>query len=119
MEFLLSHNNPCFRCDIAITNFLVSHTCEIRFHDVIGRSTVYMYFNAKVPKHCGQLFLYIQFPEILCVLKNLKFVYCSNKILLSSLVNVFQDWFNKILFQYLTHDRSYMSQILGSHVAQW
>ena len=37
---LLSHNNPCFRCDIAILNFLVLHTCEIRFHDVIGQSTV-------------------------------------------------------------------------------
>ena len=31
----LSHNNPCFLCNIATTNFLVSHTSEIRFHDVI------------------------------------------------------------------------------------
>ena len=31
-EYLfLSHNNPCFQCTIAITNFLVSHTCKIRF----------------------------------------------------------------------------------------
>ena len=38
-----SHNNSCFQCNIAITNFLVSNTCEIRFHDVIGQSTVHMY----------------------------------------------------------------------------
>ena len=37
----LSHNNPCFRCNIAIKNFLVSNTCEIRIHDVIDR-TVHM-----------------------------------------------------------------------------
>ena len=40
----LSHNNPCFQCNIAITNFLVSNTLEIRFHDVIGQGTVRMYF---------------------------------------------------------------------------
>ena len=27
---ILSNNNPCFRCNITITNFLVSHTYEIR-----------------------------------------------------------------------------------------
>ena len=47
----LSHNSPCFQCNIAITNFLVSNTCEIRFHDVIGQSTVPMYSYAKIPKH--------------------------------------------------------------------
>ena len=36
-------NNPCFSCNIAITNFLVSHTCKIRFHDVIGQNTVPMF----------------------------------------------------------------------------
>ena len=41
--FILSHNNPGFKCNIAITNFRVSHTCEIRLHDVIGQSTVPMY----------------------------------------------------------------------------
>ena len=50
-DFLLSHNNPCFQCNIAITNFLVSHTCEIRFHDVKGQSTVPMYSYAKILKH--------------------------------------------------------------------
>ena len=47
----LSHNNPCFQCNIAITIFLVSHTCEIRFNDVIGRSSVPIYSYAKIPKH--------------------------------------------------------------------
>ena len=41
----------CFPCNIAVTNFLVSNTCEIRFHDVIGQSTVFMYFYAKILKH--------------------------------------------------------------------
>ena len=40
---LLSHNNPCFQCNLAITNFLVSHTCRIRFHDVIVQSTVHVH----------------------------------------------------------------------------
>ena len=44
MYFPVSHNNPCFQCNIAITNFFDSHTCEIRFRDVIGQSTIYMYF---------------------------------------------------------------------------
>ena len=47
----LSHNNPCFQCNTAITNFLVSNTCEIRFHDVIGQSTVPMYSSTKILKH--------------------------------------------------------------------
>ena len=34
----LSHKTSCFRCHIATSNFLVPYTCEIRFHDVIGRS---------------------------------------------------------------------------------
>ena len=34
----LSHNNPCFRCNTAITYFLVLHMCEIRFRDVIDRT---------------------------------------------------------------------------------
>ena len=42
----LSHNNHCFQCNIAIKNFLVSHTC-----DVIGQCTVHMYFYAKILKH--------------------------------------------------------------------
>ena len=40
---ILSHNDSCFQCNIAITNFLVSNKCEIRFHDVIGQSTVHLY----------------------------------------------------------------------------
>ena len=46
----LSHNNPCLQCNIAITNFLVSHTFEIKFHDFIGQSTVHMYPYAKNSK---------------------------------------------------------------------
>ena len=38
----LSHNNPCFQCNTAITNFLVSHACKIRFHDIID-CTVHMF----------------------------------------------------------------------------
>ena len=50
--FFKSHNNPCFQCNIAITNFLALHTCEIRFHDVIGKCTVHDYiFLRKNLKH--------------------------------------------------------------------
>ena len=38
VNYGLSHNNCCFPCNIVITNFLVSHTCKIRFHDVIYRT---------------------------------------------------------------------------------
>ena len=34
-NIFLSHNNPCFQSNMAITNFLVSNTCELRFYDVI------------------------------------------------------------------------------------
>ena len=51
MKHHLSHNNPCSQCNTAITNFLVSNTCKIRFHDVIGQSTVPMYSSAKILKH--------------------------------------------------------------------
>ena len=46
--FFLSHNNRCFLFNIAITNFLVLHTCEIRFHDVIDR-TVHMFTSRHHP----------------------------------------------------------------------
>ena len=46
---LLPHNNLCVQFNIAITNFFVSHTCEIRFNDIIGRRTVHMYSYAKIP----------------------------------------------------------------------
>ena len=49
--FFLSHNNPCFQCNIAIMNFLVLHTLEIRLHDAKGQSTVHMYSYAKILKH--------------------------------------------------------------------
>ena len=47
----LSHNNPCFQCNIAITNFLISHTYDKIFHDVIGQSTAHMYSYARSPKY--------------------------------------------------------------------
>ena len=50
-DTVLSHNKPCFQCNIAITNFLVSNKCEIRFRDVIGQSNVPMYSYAKILKH--------------------------------------------------------------------
>ena len=37
-DTVLSDNNTCFSCNIAITNFLVLNTCEIRFHDFIDHS---------------------------------------------------------------------------------
>ena len=51
IDSILSHNNLCFNFNITVTNFLVSHTCEIRFRDAIGRSTVHMYSEAKILKH--------------------------------------------------------------------
>ena len=41
----LSHNNPCFQCNIAITNFLVLHMCEIIFDDVIVHSTTCVFLR--------------------------------------------------------------------------
>ena len=38
--FFLSHNNTGFQYNIAITNFLVLHMCEIRFHDVIDCAVI-------------------------------------------------------------------------------
>ena len=45
---VLSHNKPCFPCNIAITNYFVSHTCDIRFNDVIDR-TVRMLTSIRHP----------------------------------------------------------------------
>ena len=129
---LLSHNNPCFQCNIAITNFLVLHTCEIRFHDVINR-TVHMFTSsyAKIPKHGqminGTLFLNLIRWILFCDKKKLTFVDCCDKknyetrlkkimklvlknvikLARGSLNNIFQDESNKILSKQLTHDRSY------------
>ena len=30
---------PCIQCNMTITNFPVSQTCKVRFHDVIDQST--------------------------------------------------------------------------------
>ena len=69
----LSHNNPCFQCNIAITNFLALHTCEIRFHDVIGRSTLNMYSYAEILKHeyVWEPYFSISFAGFSCVVKRI------------------------------------------------
>ena len=38
VKIFLAHNNPCFKCNIAIRNFLVTYTYEIRFNDVIDKA---------------------------------------------------------------------------------
>ena len=49
LYILLLHQNPCFPCNITITNFLTLHTCEICLHyDVILQ---------KIPKH-GQMCMF-------------------------------------------------------------
>ena len=83
----LSHKTPCFPCNIAITNFLVLHMCEIRFHDVIDR-TVCIFTSRRHPTQKFQI---------------------HGKLAKGSLNNIFQDSFNKTLSQQLTHDRSYVS----------
>ena len=69
------------RLNIAITNCLVSHTCEIRIH-VIGQSTndVKPKFQNMTDLH-GQMSIYIlepyfliEFAGLLCDKKNLTFV---------------------------------------------
>ena len=42
-KLTLSQNNACFRCNIAITSFLVSHMFEIRLHDVKRFHYKYVY----------------------------------------------------------------------------
>ena len=72
-EYNSSHNNPCVQCNLGITNFLVSYTCEIRFHDVILRENSKTWPNEHVldPSFSNSLRL-IQ----LCDKKNLTFVDC-------------------------------------------
>ena len=48
--YFISHNNPCFRCNTAITNFLVSNACEIRFHDVIDRACMFRSWSHPMQK---------------------------------------------------------------------
>ena len=91
----LSHNNPCFQFNIAITSVLILHTCEIRFNDVMGQSSLPMYSYAKIPKHGLSawrneyvLKLFFFFNSVrwihLCDKKNLTFFDCCDKILLNS-----------------------------------
>ena len=73
----LSHNNLCFQCNIAITNFLVSNMCEIRFHDIIDR-TIRMFTSRCHPTQnvakrvCfGPLFSFISFAGFSYVIKRI------------------------------------------------
>ena len=90
---LLSHNNPCFPCNIAITNFLILYTCEIRFYDVIDRAA-HTFTSWRHPTQkfqnttkliCFGLLFFILIRLIqICDKKNLTFVDCWDKILLNS-----------------------------------
>ena len=48
--FGISHNNPCFPCNIAITNFLDPNTFEIRFHVVTH--TTFVLYAPPLPSLC-------------------------------------------------------------------
>ena len=103
--------------NIAIRNFLVSNSCKIRFHDVIiilHCSYVYI-MTSSYAKHGQMSKFWTFFFNSVCLIqlfdkKNLTFVDYWDKILSnSSWKTLFQDSFNKILSQSLTHDRSYIS----------
>ena len=111
-------------------NFLVSHTFEIRFHDVIGQSTVHYVLQRKTSKTwltymakgvCfGPLLFYLIHWIHLYDKTNLTFDNCceqnllnsSRKTLLSSpkarLITFFKTRLIKFSSQQLTHDRSYI-----------
>ena len=86
---VLSHNNPCFQCNIAIANCLLSHTCEIRFNDALCRciptqknSKTWLTYMAKwvfLEPYFSNLIRWIH----LCDKKNPKFVDCCDKIKLN------------------------------------
>ena len=71
-------------------NFLASHMCEIRFHDVIGQSAVHMYSYAKF-QNMADLHKYVLDPYFfvirriqLCDKKNLTFFASCDKTFLNS-----------------------------------
>ena len=92
-QIFVSHNNPCFPCNIAITNFLILYTCKIRFYDIIER-TVHTFTSWHHPTqkfqnmakwvYFGHLFFNLICLIQLCDKKNLTFVDCWDKILLNS-----------------------------------
>ena len=103
-------------------NFLVFNTCEIELM-MSQVKALYLCIPTQKLKNMADLhgkmsmfwnfflnsFCYTQF----CDKKNLTFVDCCDKILLNSLPNnIFQDSFNKILSQQLTHDRFYVYETL-------
>ena len=95
VDIFWSHNSPFFQCNIANTNFLISNTCKIRFHDVIYCTvhTCMLHYDVILRKksktwpneyvldpYLYNLFRWIQ----LCDKMNLTFVDCCDKILLNS-----------------------------------
>ena len=76
----LSHNNLCFQYNTAITNFLASHTCEIRFHDVISQSTVPMYLYTKIPNDGWPTWRNEYVLEPYCLIQFVGFSYVIKRI---------------------------------------
>ena len=101
--------------------------CEISFHDIINRAIHYIYIMTssytKIPKH-GQMSMFwtliFQFNSLIqiCDKKNLTSWKMFFKPAKNSLNNIFQDSFNKILSQQLTHERFYMSCLNLNHTIQ-
>ena len=88
--FFLSHNNPCFQCNIAITNFLVwdkiswrhrSKHCTYVF--LRKNSEIWLAYIAKWVSF-GPLFFNIICLIQLCDKRNLTFVDCWDRIILNS-----------------------------------
>ena len=128
-NWFLSHSNPCFQCNVSIMNFLVSNTCEIRFHDIIV-NIVRIFTSWHHPKQklknmarwiCfGPLFFNLICWIQLCDKKNLTLVDCRDKIWLNSSWKMLLSSpgsLNNILSQHLTHDRTYISFILPFQMA--
>ena len=116
MDANLSHNNSCFQCNIAITNFFVSHShmredFMMSYVEALYIMTIiYTHKNSKTWPTCigcfGPLFFYLIRWIQLSDKKNLTFIDCCEpKACLIS----FLDSSDKILSQQLTHDRSYIS----------
>ena len=91
-EFLFYHITTLgFRCNIAITNFIVSHTCEIRLHDVIDRTVqVFTWWRHPVQKFQSMAkwvyfgpFFFIYFAGFNYVMKRIWHSLTVDKILLN------------------------------------
>ena len=84
----LSHENPCFQCNIAITNFLVSNTWRHGSKHCIyvflrKNSKTWLAYMAKWVYFGPLFFKFIRLIQ-LCDKNNLTFVDCWDKIILNS-----------------------------------